>query len=63
MTDLKKVNESKFEIQLNGNDEVGTSKLKGLIVFKDAGLAIKLSKVYDDRAKADQTGEYDTLLY
>lgn len=48
---------------MKGSDEVGTSQLKGLLVYKDAGMAIKLSKVYDNRAQAFQIGDYDTLLY
>ena len=46
-----------------GSDEVGTSKLEGLMIYKADGLGIKLSKVYDNRQKAEQTGSYDILLY
>lgn len=27
------------------------------------GIGLKLSKVYEDRTKAQQTGKYDILLY
>jgi hypothetical protein len=63
VVDLKKQNESKYLIQLSGNDEVGPSKLEGLLVFRGSGLGLKLSKVYDNRQKAEQTGKYDILLY
>ena len=63
VTDLKRINDTKFEIKMNGSDEVGTSKLEGLMIFKSDGLGIKLSKVYDDRLKAEQTGKYDILFY
>lgn len=33
------------------------------MVFREDGLAIKLSKVYDDRQKAEQVGKFDVLLY
>ena len=53
----------RYHIKMNGTDEVGTSKLEGLIVFKADGFGIKLSKVYDNRQKAEQTGKYDILFY
>ena len=33
------------------------------MIYKADGLGIKLSKVYDNRQKAEQTGSYDVLLY
>ena len=63
VTDLNRINDNKFEIKLKGSDEVGTSKLSGLLVYRHDGLAIKLSKVYDDRQKAEQVGKFDVLLY
>jgi len=48
---------------MTGSDEVGKSKFEGLLLFKNSGLGIKLSKVYDDRKKAEQTGSFDVLLY
>ena len=61
--DLKRINDNKFEIKMTGSDEVGTSKLEGLLIYRADGLGIKLSKVYDDRQKAEQTGSFDVLLY
>ena len=61
--DLKKENDTKYRIKLSGKDEVGTSQLQGLLVFKGSGMGLKLSKVYDDRTKAEQTGKFDILLY
>ena len=49
VTKLKKINDSKFEIEMEGKDRIGSSKLKGILIFKGAGLALKLSKVYNDR--------------
>ncbi len=37
--------------------------MEGVLVFKGTGIGLKLSKVYDDRTKAEQTGKYDILLY
>ena len=48
---------------MNGTDEVGTSKLEGLMLFRGNGMGFKLSKVYDNRQKAEQTGNFDILLY
>jgi hypothetical protein len=61
--DLKKENDTRYRIKLSGKDEVGTSKLEGLLVFKGSGMGLKLSKVYDDRTKAEQTGKFDILFY
>jgi hypothetical protein len=61
--DLKKINDYKYSIQFSGSDTVGTSKMEGVLVFKGTGIGLKLSKVYDDRTKAEQTGKYDILLY
>lgn len=61
--DLKKINDYKYTISFSGSDTVGTSKMEGLLVFKGIGIGLKLSKVYDDRTKAQQTGKYDILLY
>ena len=33
------------------------------MIYKADGLGIKLSKVYDNRQKAEQTGSYDILFY
>lgn len=33
------------------------------MLFKGNGLGLKLSKVYDDRTKAEQQGSFDILLY
>jgi hypothetical protein len=63
VTDLKKITDIKYEIKLTGSDEVGTSKLEGLLMYKADGFGIRLSKVYDDRQKAEQTGSFDVLLY
>lgn len=63
VTDLKKENDQKYSIKLTGKDEVGTSKLEGVLVFRADGIGMKLSKVYDDRSKAQQTGKFDILLY
>lgn len=63
VTDLKKENDWKYSIKLTGKDEVGTSKLEGLLVFRADGIGMKLSKVYDDRSKAQQTGKFDILMY
>jgi hypothetical protein len=32
-------------------------------MFKNDGLSLRLSKVYADRKKAEQTGQYDIILY
>ena len=48
---------------MNGSDAVGSSKLEGIILFIKNGLGLKLSKVYDDRTRAEQTGSFDILLY
>jgi len=48
---------------MNGKDQVGPSKFEGLLMFTADGLGLKLSKVYDDRTKAEQTGSFDILLY
>jgi hypothetical protein len=61
--DLKKVTDTKYAIKMSGIDEIGTSKLEGLLIFRADGLGMKLSKVYDDRRKAEQTGTFETLLY
>lgn len=61
--DLKKENEYKYKISMSGSDEVGKSKLDGYLIFRADGFGFKLSKVYDDRSKAQQTGKYDILLY
>lgn len=61
--DLKKINDYKYSIKFSGSDTVGTSKMEGVLVFKGTGIGLKLSKVYDDRTKAEQTGKYDILLY
>ena len=37
---------------MDGSDEVGKSKFEGLLIFKNDGLSLRLSKVYDDRTKA-----------
>ena len=58
VTDLAKETTNRYRIRLNGKDEVGTSKLEGLLLFRADGLAWKLSKVYDDRTKAEQTGKF-----
>ena len=63
VTDLKKISSDKFEVKMTGSDEVGTSKLEGLLVFRDAEMAVMLSKVYDYRLKAKQTGEFDVLMF
>lgn len=61
--DLKKESDTKYRISLSGTDEVGKSKLEGLLVFRADGFGFKLSKVYEDRTKAEQTGKFDILLY
>jgi hypothetical protein len=61
--DLKKESDSKYRISMSGSDEVGTSKLNGLLMFRADGMGLKLSKVYDDRSKAGQTGSFSILLY
>jgi hypothetical protein len=61
--DLKKENDIRYSISMSGTDEVGTSKLNGLLIFKADGMGFRLSKVYDDRSKAQQTGSFDILLY
>lgn len=61
--DLKRENDYKYTISMSGSDEVGTSKINGLLVFSGNGMGFKLSKVYDDRSKAEQTGKFDILLY
>lgn len=63
ISDLKKMNDSQYKIIFRGSDEVGESTLEGLLVFKDIGMGIKLSKVYDNRSNAEQTGLFETLLY
>ncbi len=63
VTDFKKENENKYSIKMTGSDEVGKSKFEGLLMFKNEGFGLKLSKVYDDRKKAEQTGSFDVLLY
>lgn len=37
---------------MTGSDEVGKSKLEGLLLFKNEGFGIKLSKVYNNRKEA-----------
>ena len=57
VTDLKRINDNKFEVKMTGSDEVGTSKLEGLLVYRADEMTIKLSKVYDNRRKGKQTGK------
>lgn len=61
--DLKKENDYKYKIKLSGSDEVGKSQLDGILIFRADGIGLKLSKVYDDRQKAEQTGSFDLLFY
>lgn len=63
ITGLDKVNENKYKINMTGDDEVGRSKLSGLLLFKGDQIAIKLSKVYNNRKKAGQTGSFQNLFY
>lgn len=60
---LKKESDTKYTISMSGSDEVGKSKIDGLLIFKADGMGFRLSKVYDDRSKAEQTGKFDILLY
>jgi hypothetical protein len=46
-----------------GNDELGPSLLLGVITFKPNKICLKISKVYEDRKKAGQLGQYEILLY
>ena len=43
---------------MKGMDQVGPSCFDGIIVYRADGLAFKLSKVYDDRKKAEQIGDF-----
>jgi hypothetical protein len=61
--DIRKMSDTKYEIRLEGKDNVGKSKLKGLLIFKGEGVAVILSKVYSNCKKAGQTGSFDILLY
>jgi hypothetical protein len=56
---LKKENETKYRISMSGSDEIGTSKLDGLLMFRAEGMCFKLSKVYDNR----KSNSIDLLLF
>lgn len=48
---------------MKGKDDVGSSTFNGFLMFKSRGLRMLLSKQYNNREKAGQTGEYRILLY
>jgi hypothetical protein len=48
---------------MKGKDSVGWSNFTGLLMFKLGGLRIVLSKIYNNKKKAGQTGEYRVLVY
>jgi hypothetical protein len=63
VTDIKKITDIKWEVKLDGNDELGKSSLEGLLIFKGEGVTVKLSKLYSNRKFARQLGEFTVLLY
>ena len=63
VVDLHKETDYKYRIKMNGSDQVGTSKIEGLLMFTGPGMSFKLSKVYDDRYKAEQTGDFYNLFF
>ena len=48
---------------MTGSDQVGTSKIEGILLFTGPGMGFKLSKVYDNRSAAEQTGRFSELFY
>ncbi len=63
VVNLSSVNEFTYNIQLKGQDSIGTSNIRGILIFKDSGFGLKLSKEYVNRKSAGQTGNYVILMY
>jgi hypothetical protein len=38
-----------YKIELKAKDEIGPSTLEGVLIFKENGFCMKLSKTYSDR--------------
>ena len=52
-----------YKIELKGQDKIGSSVLEGVIIFKENGFGIKLSKTYKDKEKANQIRKFSFLFY
>jgi len=48
---------------LSGKDEIGKSTYEGILAFNGSKFGVKLSKVYLNRTKAEQTGNFDVILF
>lgn len=48
---------------MSGNDEIGPSIFEGILAFNKSKFGLKLSKVYSNRIKAEQTGNFDVILF
>ena len=51
LIDLKPVNNEKYVVQLEGSDELGVSKLEGLLILRGKKIIIKVAKVYVQRPR------------
>ena len=60
---ISSVNDFTYNIQLKGQDSVGASNLRGILIFKGSGFGLKLSKEYENRKSAGQTGNYVILMF
>lgn len=60
---IEKVTDDLYKIKLSGTDEIGRSRLEGNLVFKDDGIAWKLTKDYDSKRQAGQTNGFENLFY
>ena len=60
---MKKVESFNFEVALKGYDSFGRWEGEGNFIMTEGGPFFLMLKVYDDRVRAGQTGDWYNLLY
>ena len=60
---MKKKEPFNYEIVLKGKDFFGSWSAEGNLILTEDGPFLWFLKVYDDRGRAGQTGEWWNLLY
>jgi hypothetical protein len=62
--DIKKTSEVAYQIEGEGsNEENGPSSIRGVVLFKGKGMCIFFDKLYHNRRKAGQIGQFDLLIF
>jgi len=60
---LTKSSEFKYDVTMEGDDFLGGSKFKGILLFYGSIMGLFLFKHYDDKTKSHQKGSYSELTY